>query len=142
MANPWTWIRGVSAQPQRVKVNNNSATKIKGEACVFTSHLAVAAADGGTVDLVMAQDCTANQTAVMAILPHGDEFLVRVATGTQLYVGDDVFMAATNTVDAGAANQTNCGIVIGFDPPSGGCALIAVWSAKQHPRNYGDGDGS
>jgi len=138
MANEWKHLRGPK---QTIYVNNNSVAKSKGAPCCFTSHLAVACADGGTVDIVLEQDATANQTHVLACLPNGDIYEVLVASGTTIYNTAAAFMAATYTVDAGAANQNSHMMFVDYDPASAGsCAHIAVWSAKGFPNYYGQAD--
>ena len=84
--------------------------------------------DGGTVDLVAAEDATSGAVA-QYILPDNDIFEVKVAVGTDLGEFDRVFAAASNTVDAGSASQVDAGFCVNYDPASGGCALISVTSA-------------
>jgi hypothetical protein len=138
MANEWKWLRGPK---QTIYVNNNSVAKNKGTPCSFTSHLAVGCADGGTVDIVLEQDATANQTHVLACMPNGDIYSVNVPSGTTIYLSAAAYMAASNAVDAGAANQNSHMMFVDYDPASAGsCAHIAVWSAKGFPNYYGQDD--
>jgi hypothetical protein len=76
-------------------------------------------------------------TAVPCILPVGDIFLVKAAVGTDFAYGAKAYMAASYTVDAGAAGQTSQATVVNYNPASGGCADIAVFSALLHPLTYG-----
>ena len=138
MANPWKLKKGTP-----IVINVIAVAAIdKGSPAYFVAQAATQAADGGTVDIVMAADATAGQTDAIAWMPNGEVFEVKVATGTQLYNGDDVFLAASNTVDDGSLNQQRCGTMVDYNPGSGGCAQIAVWTAKATMRNYGDASGT
>ena len=137
-ANAWRHKQSPHDGPPRLFFTRlDAVAKEKGDPCVIAGNLAVIAGDGDSVDLVIHQDADASSTDVLCIIPHGDIFEVRVATGTDLSDWADVFMAATRTVDAGAANQQSCGFVVNGNPDSGGCALIAVTSARWGIRNYG-----
>ncbi|HUW34643.1 MAG TPA: hypothetical protein VM223_23795 [Planctomycetota bacterium] len=131
MANEWKWKAG----PRMVVGFTAAAAQNKGTPCYMTSNVATVCADGGTVDLVAAEDTTSGSIC-QYIMPFCDVFEVKVATGTDLAEGAKVFCAATNTVDAGSASQVDSGTCINYDPASGGCALIAVVSRMLTPTIY------
>jgi len=133
MANEWTWLQGTKQM-----ITAPTATTIpKGAPCYLSSNLIVVCADGGSVDVVCDKDCVSGDTAVPCILPTGDRFLVKVATGTDFAYGARAYMAADYTVDAGAAGQTSQAVVVNYNPASGGCADIAVMSALMQGLTYG-----
>lgn len=133
MANEWTWLRG----PKIMTTCPTETTIPKGAPCYISSNLIVVCADGGTVDVVCDKDCVSGDTAVPCIIPNGDIFLAKAAAGTDFGIWDRAYMAASYTVDAGSAGNISQMNVVNYNPASGGCVDIAVFSAKLHPLTYG-----
>jgi hypothetical protein len=133
MANEWTWLRG----PKQVITCPTETTIAKGAPCYLSSNLIVVCADGGSVDVVCDKDCVSGDTAVPCIVPDGDIFLAKAAVGTDFAYGARAYMAASYTVDAGAAGQTAQAFICNYNPASGGCVDICVTSALRHPLTYG-----
>lgn len=131
MANEWKWKRG----PHVTCRVTTADTVTKGEPVYISSNVATACADGGSVDLVAAEDISSGAVGLF-IKPLGDIFEVKVATGTDLGEFARVYLAANYTVDAGAAGQTSQAHCVDYNPASGGCALISVMSALAHPLTY------
>lgn len=130
MANEWKWKRG----PRITTRATAAAAMSKGQPCYISSNIATASADGGTVDLVAAEDI-ASAAIGTYIVPCGDVFEVK--TGADLGIFDRVFMGGSNVVDAGSSSQVDCGFVLDYNPASSGCALISVNSALNMRKAYG-----
>lgn len=118
----WKWKRGPR---DTVKVTVGATAVTKGEPLKISSNLAVAATDGGTVDLVAEHDADASATLV-AVIPHGDVF--EVTTGADMGMYDRAYIASGYLVDAGSSGNISNATVVDYNPASGGLAHIEVRS--------------
>ena len=129
MANEWTYLRG----PKLDVMCPTETTITRGTPCYISSNLLVASGDGNSVDVVCGKDCVSGDF-VPCELPLGAVYLAKAAVGTDFAFGDQVFMAATSTVDAGSAGNCSTMHVINYNPASGGCLDISVMSALCAPK--------
>lgn len=129
MANEWKWKEG----PRLTTRATAAAAQSKGAPCYISSNKATAAVDGGTVDLVAAEDVSSGAVGTY-IIPTGDIFEVK--TAADLGIFDRVYVASNYTVDAGSAGTVDAGFVVDYNPASSGCALIAVMSRLHIPTTH------
>ena len=95
-----------------------TSTINKGDALKFTTGGVTTAGDGDQVDAFAAEAGTSGDYITVQ---RGRMHVVgRAATGVDLAVGDDVYLDATQELDAGSTGNTSLGTVVGEDPESGG----------------------
>lgn len=96
-----------------------------------TGHGVLPAGDGDTMFGIAHEDIAPGEVGEIEV-PCGAVYAVDAASGADLSMGDDVYLASATTVDAGSAGNVSAGKVVGYDPSAGGRVWAALVSSLFH----------
>ena len=108
-------VRGPASETFKAKA---IAAVAKGDPLKFTTGGVTVAGDGDTVDAFASAAASIN-TYVTCV--RGDFSVIGTAfTGVNFAIGDQVYLTAAGTLDAGTTGNKSMGVVIGDDPEQSG----------------------
>ena len=120
----WTWLRGQGRQALTAKFNNGTtAHDVTFQPCMLTSNLLEVPTQGAELIGVAIPDAAASETKVPIIISN-DIFEVQLASAQNPGLGDEVTIEADGSVSARGAGDSICGVIVDYDPASGGIAHI------------------
>ena len=120
----WKWLRGQGRQALTAKFNNGTtAHDVTFQPCILSSNLLEVPTQGAELIGVAIPDAAASETKVPIIISN-DIFEVQLASAQNPGLGDEVTIEADGSVSARAAGDSICGVIVDYDPASGGIAHI------------------
>ena len=117
----WKWLRG---QGLTAKFNNGTtAHDVTYQPCILDSNLLEVPTQGAELIGVAVPDAAASDTKVPIIISN-DIFEVQLASAQDPGLGDEVTIEEDGSVSERAAGDSICGVIVDYDPASGGIAHI------------------